>query len=91
MKTLTVEEASPGLGKLVDLALAGETIQICKGTGIVELRPALSTPHSIGQPITPREALRRLQEEARLTAQNAEEYLKEVHEERSAAQDRRSK
>jgi hypothetical protein len=27
MKTLTVEEATPGLGRLVELALAGEQIQ----------------------------------------------------------------
>ncbi len=30
VKTLTVEEATPGLGQLVDLALAGERIQIRK-------------------------------------------------------------
>ncbi len=40
MKTLTVEEATPGLGRLVELALAGEQIRIRKGSGVVELRPA---------------------------------------------------
>ena len=40
MKSLTVEEATPGLGRLVELALVGEQIQIRKGNGVVELRPA---------------------------------------------------
>jgi hypothetical protein len=40
MKTLTVDEAVAGLGKWLELALAGEQIQIRKGDAIVELRPA---------------------------------------------------
>lgn len=89
MKSLTVEEAIPGLGELVELALAGEEIQIRKGNGIVELRPA-----RIGRPagddqLAPREALRRLQAEARLTSQQAEKYLIEVREERLAAENGR--
>ena len=84
MKTLTVEEASPGLGRLVELALAGEQIQIRKGSGIVELRPAKSSPAAVNEPLTPREALRRLQEEGQLTPQQAEAYLCEVREERLA-------
>jgi hypothetical protein len=86
MKTLTVEEATPGLGKLVELALAGEQIQIRKGNGIVELRPALSDQQGAHEALLPREALRRLQEEGRLTPQEAQRYLNEVREERLAAE-----
>ena len=45
MKTLTVEEATPGLGRLVELALAGEQIQIRQGSGIrgVATRPSGAT------------------------------------------------
>ena len=89
MKTLTVEEASPGLGRLVDLALAGEQIQIRKGNGVVELRPALAIPATSREQLAPREALRRLQEEGRLTAEQARQYLDEVHEERLASESRR--
>jgi len=84
MKTLTVEEATPGLGRLVDLALAGEQIQICKGNGVVELRPAHPGQPAAKEQLTPREALRRLQEEGRLTPGQAERYLKEVREEHLA-------
>ena len=84
MKTLTVEEATPGLGQLVELALAGEQIQIRKGSGVVELRPAQANQTPPKEPLTPRAALRRLQEEGRLTPQQAEAYLCEVREERLA-------
>ena len=86
MKSLTVEEATPGLGRLVDLALAGEQIQIRKGNGVVELRPAEAVQLVNDEPLTPREALRRLQEDGRLTPQQAEQYLNEVREERLAAE-----
>jgi hypothetical protein len=90
MKTLTVEEATPGLGRLVELALAGEQIQIRKGSGIVELRPAQAPKHAVDEKLTPREALRLLQEDSRMTSQQAERYLHELREERLAAEDRRS-
>ena len=86
MKTLTVEEATPGLGRLVELALAGEQIRIQKGSGVVELRPAQPDQTELNVSLTPREALRRLQEEARLTAQQAGAYLRELREERLAAE-----
>lgn len=86
MKTLTVEEATPGLGRLVELALAGEQIQIRQGSGVVELRPAQATQTTGEERLTPREALRRLQADARLTAQQAEGYLRELREERLAAE-----
>ena len=89
MKTLTVEEANPSLGRLVELALAGEQIQIRKGNGIVELRPAQAPPAAGEEKLTPREALRQLQEDARLTPQQAEGYLRELREERLAAECRR--
>jgi hypothetical protein len=85
MKTLTVEEATPGLGRLVDLALAGEQIQIRRGSGVVELRPAQAIPTAMPEPLTPREALRRLQEDGCLTPEQAGRYLREVREERLAA------
>jgi len=84
MKTLTVEEATSGLGRLVELALAGEQIQIRQGSGVVELRPAPTGQAATKEQLTPREALRRLQEEGRLTPQQAESYLREVGEERLA-------
>jgi hypothetical protein len=89
MKTFTVEEATPGLGRLVELALAGEQIQIRKGSGVVELRPAHATVTAVDERLTPREALRRLQEDARLTPQQAEGYLRELREERLAVESRR--
>jgi hypothetical protein len=89
MKTLTVEEAAPGLGRLVELALAGEQIQIRQGDGVVELRPATTVQTDAEERLTPREALRLLQKEASLTPQQADAYLREVREERLAAEDRR--
>jgi len=89
MKTLTVEEATPGLGHLVELALAGEQIQIRKGSGVVELRPALPTQTAADECLTAREALRRLQEDAHMTPQQAEGYLRELREERLAGESRR--
>ena len=89
MKTLTVEEATPGLGRLVELALAGEQIQIRQGSGIVELRPAQTTQPATDENLTPREALRRLQADARMTPQQAEAYLHELREERLAVENRR--
>ena len=88
MRTLTVEEASPGLARLVELALAGEQIQIRKGNGVVELRPAVEIPSAADQKPAPREALRQLQEDARLTPQQAEGYLRELREERLAVENR---
>ena len=84
MKTLTVEEATPGLARLVELALAGEQIQIRKGSGVVELRPATASPAVNVENLTPAEALRQLQADARLTPLQAEEYLRTVQEERLA-------
>ena len=89
MKTLTVEEAAPGLGRLVELALAGEQIQIRKGDGVVELRPTRTGQTAVKEQLAPRDALQRLQEEGRLTSQQAETYLHEVRDERLASEVRR--
>jgi len=91
MKTLTVEEATSGLGHLVELALAGEQIQIRQGSGIVELRPARADHAATAEALTPREALRQLQADAQMTPSRAAAYLREVREERVAADVRRFK
>src|SRR2546422_7289552 len=75
MKTLTIEEAVAGLGRWVDRALAGEQIQIRKGDAVVELRPARPAPSPGAEELSPREALRRLQADARLKPEQAERYL----------------
>lgn len=90
MKTLTIDEAVAGLPKWLELALAGEEIQIRQGDSIVELRPAASSRSPAAKhSLAPREALRRLQQGARLTSAEAASYLREVREERLAAEDRR--
>jgi hypothetical protein len=88
MKTLTVDEAMAGLSRWVDLALAGELIQIRKGDAVVELRAARPSPEPNEQ-LSPREALHRLQAESRLTGAEAEDYLREVYQERLATEARR--
>jgi antitoxin (DNA-binding transcriptional repressor) of toxin-antitoxin stability system len=90
MKTLTVDEAVASLDQWLELALAGEEIQIRKGEALVELRPAPpARPAPATDLLAAREALRRLQQEARLTPADAESYLHEVREDRLAAEDRR--
>jgi antitoxin (DNA-binding transcriptional repressor) of toxin-antitoxin stability system len=89
MQTLTVEEAVAGLGRWVERTLAGEQIQIRQGDAVVELRPASPDRPAGAEQLSPREALRRLQEEAHLKPEQAEQYLREVREERRAAEDRR--
>jgi hypothetical protein len=86
MKTLTVDEAVKGLGHWVELAVAGEQIQIRKGDAIVELHP--SQPVSTAARLSPREALRSLQQHSHLTLEQADAYLHEVREERLAADGR---
>ena len=85
MRTLSLEEAVSGLGRWLELAIAGEDIRIRKGDAVVELRfvSAAWTPSS-NERLSPREALRRLQTESRLTPEQAQQYLNEVHDERLA-------
>jgi len=90
MRTLTVEEAVIGLGKWLELAVAGEGIRIRKGDAVVELRPVSAKDGTKpAEPASPREALRQLQAEARLTPDKAQAYLEELREERLAAETRR--
>jgi hypothetical protein len=89
MRTLTVEEAVIGLGKWLELAVAGEGIRIRKGDAVVELRPVSAKDSTRPERASPREALRQLQAEARLTPDQAEAYLEELREERLAAETRR--
>lgn len=79
MKTLTAQEASQNLSELLRCAVHGEEIAIRDGTCTVLLQP-ISTPGG-GHP---REALRQLQSQSRLTAKQAENYLQEVRAERLA-------
>jgi antitoxin (DNA-binding transcriptional repressor) of toxin-antitoxin stability system len=81
MSTVTVEEAVSSLERILDRALAGEQIQIRKGDAIVELHPAQPTA---AEPLPPRDALRRLQADARLSPAEAGQYLREVSEERKS-------
>jgi len=89
IRTLSLEEAVSGLGRWVDLAIAGEDIRIRKGDPVVELRPvgplAAASPN---EHLAPREALRRLQAEARLTPDQAQQCLNAVYDERLAAEAR---
>jgi antitoxin (DNA-binding transcriptional repressor) of toxin-antitoxin stability system len=90
MRTLSLEEAVSGLGRWLELAIAGEDIRIRKGDAVVELRPvAASGPISSNEHLSPREALRSLQAESRLTPEEAQQYLNEVHDERLAGEARR--
>ena len=83
MKTLTVEEASQNLGRWLRRAMGGERIAIHEGTCRVLLQPLPPLPESTTSPrITAREALRQLQSQPRLTATQAEDYLREVRTER---------
>ena len=91
MRTLTLEEAVTSLGRWLELAIAGEDIRIQKGDAVVELRPLVaSAPPPSHERLSPREALRRLQADARLTPERAQQYLNEVHDERLAAEACRS-
>ena len=83
MKTLTVSEAADDLAKWLRLAVAGEDIAIRADDRVVALHPlpAETTPKIA----SPREALRTLQQNARLTAKDADHYLEEVRAERLAA------
>ena len=77
-----------GLGKWLELAVAGEGIRIRKGDALVELRP-VSENDGTRTLISPREALRQLQAEARLTPKQAQDYLEELRAERLAAETQR--
>ncbi len=83
MKTLTVQEASQNLSGWLRRAMGGEQIAIYEGACTVLLQPLPTPPESpASERMTAREALRRLQSQPRLTAAQAEDYLREVRAER---------
>ena len=84
MKTLTISEAASNLAKWLKLAVAGEDIGICADDKVVVLRPLPAGDAK--EKLPPREALHRLQQDARLTAEEADRYLEEVRAERAAAE-----
>ena len=89
VRTLTLEEATTGLGKWLELAVAGEGIRIRKGDALVELRPVSEKDETRpSERVSPREALRQLQAEAHLTPEQAQDYLEELRDERLAAETR---
>ncbi len=89
MKTLSVNEASSNLSTVLEQAIAGVEIGIRSDDTIVALRPLpVSASATDAGPLAPREALRRLQEEARLTPAPAESYLNEVRAQRLATDER---
>jgi antitoxin (DNA-binding transcriptional repressor) of toxin-antitoxin stability system len=81
MKTLTVQEASLNLKDLLHCAADGEEITICDGMLTISLQLVSSSPKSR---LNGRDALRQLQSQSELTAEQAENYLREVHAERLA-------
>jgi antitoxin (DNA-binding transcriptional repressor) of toxin-antitoxin stability system len=85
MKTLTVQEASESLSDWLRRAASGEQIAIAEGSWVVLLQP-LSVPQDSpgSERATAREALRRLQSGSRLTASEADNYLRDVRAERLA-------
>ena len=88
MKTLTIDEAVRNLPNWLTQAIAGEEIGIRSGDAVVVLRPLAAPAEQEEVGLSPREALRRLQQDARLTPIEAGDYLKEVRAERLAAGDR---
>jgi antitoxin (DNA-binding transcriptional repressor) of toxin-antitoxin stability system len=85
VKTLTVTEAIRNLATLLKQAIAGEEIGIRTDDTVVVLRPLHSKAPEM---LSPREALRRLQSDARLSSVEAENYLREVQAERVATEKR---
>ena len=89
MKTLTISEATSNLADWLQQAVAGEEIGIRTGNTLVVLRPLpAAADGQKPEPLSPREALRRLQQDARLTPAQAESYWNEVRAERLAVEGR---
>ena len=89
MKTLTISEATGNLANVLQQAITGEEIGIRSGSMLVVLRPQPAKDQmGEAEQLSPREALSRLQADARLSAVEAESYLNEVRAERLAAEDR---
>lgn len=79
MKTLTISEATSNLADWLEQAIAGEEIGICTGNTLVVLRPLPAAANGREpEALSPGEALRRLQQDARLTSAQAESYWNEL-------------
>ena len=89
MKTLSIQEAAGDLANWLKRAIAGEDIAIRRGKTVVALRPMPPVKRQDDERLTPREALRRLQQDARLSSADAARYLTEVKAERLAGGNRR--
>lgn len=86
MKTLTISEAARDLANWLKQAVAGEEIGIRSDNTIVALRPlSTSGAATTAKPLSPREALKQLQQEYHLTSDEADNYLCEVHAERCSS------
>ena len=88
MKTLSISEAARDLANWLKQAVAGEEIGIRSDNTVVALRPLSSDGTANTGSLSPREALRKLQQAAHLSPAQAENYLREVHAERLAAEKR---
>ena len=89
MKVLTIPEAIRDLEGWLNQAVSGEEIRIRCGEAMVALKPlSVSGNGQESDQCSPREALARLQEDARLTPSQAEAYLNELRAERLANEDR---
>ena len=89
MKTLSIQEAASDLANWLKRAIAGEDIAIRRGKTVVALRPMPPAKRQGDERLTPREALRHLQHDARLSPSHAARYLAEVKAERLAGGNRR--
>lgn len=86
MITLTIGEAARDLANWLKQAVAGEDIGIRSNNTVVALRPLPSVGTANTESLSPREALRRLQQAAHVSPAQAESYLHEVHAERLAVE-----
>jgi len=86
MITLTIGEAARDLANWLKQAVAGEDIGIRSDNTVVALRPLPSVGTANTESLSPREALRRLQQAAHVSPAQAESYLREVHAEHHAVE-----
>ena len=82
MKTLTISEAARDLANWLKQAVAGEEIRIQSDDTVVALRPLAADGAAQPKSLSPRDALRQLQQAAHLSPAEADNYVREVHAER---------
>ena len=89
MKTFTVNEAAHDLAAVLKQAVAGEDIGIQSGGTVVALRPLIPfNGKTESEQMSPRQALRRLQQDDHLTPAQANAYETELRAERLASEGR---